>query len=130
MTPLVLVPLLSAFVIITYLALKIRGRIALSWHVPALASTVFLAWTLYAVLAEGLFGFWRVATASLWGTQFWIDLLLAFAVGVLLMAPRARTAGMHLPLWLIAIVTTGSIGLLAMLARLLWLEARRTAESA
>jgi hypothetical protein len=39
-----------------------------------------------------------------------------------LIAPRARAQGMNLILWTAFVVATASIGLLAMCARLFWLE--------
>lgn len=61
-------------------------------------------------------------TSNLWGVQVWWDLLLSLTVALFLIAPRARAQGMNLPLWTLFIVATASIGLLAMCARLFWLE--------
>ena len=63
-------------------------------------------------------------TANLWGVQVWWDLLISVTVALFLIAPRARAAGMNLPLWTLFVVATASIGLLAMCARLFWLESR------
>ena len=41
-----------------------------------------------------------------------------------LVLPQARKLGMSLPFWLLLIISTGSIGFLAMLARLLFLQNR------
>lgn len=51
-------------------------------------------------------------------------------VGWFLVAPRARAAGLSFARWLVLIGLTGSIGLLAMLARTLWCERRRRADEA
>lgn len=63
-------------------------------------------------------------TRDLWGNQIWMDLLLATSVGWALIAPLARAVGMPLVPWVVAVLATGSIGFLAMAARLLWLEER------
>ncbi|MCU0888779.1 MAG: hypothetical protein MUC64_12350 [Rubritepida sp.] len=95
-----------------------------AWRVPAGLALAFLGFSLAAVLAEGPLGFWPEHTRNLWGNQIWFDLLLAAGVAWALMLPRARAAGMRPLPWLPLILGTGSIGLLAMLARLLQLEAR------
>ena len=42
---------------------------------------------------------------------------------------EVRAAGMNLPAWTIFVLATASIGLLAMAARLFWLEAARAGEA-
>jgi hypothetical protein len=60
----------------------------------------------------------------LWGVQIWLDLLQAALVGFVLLVPRARAQGMRPVPWLLGVAATGSIGLMAMVARVLYLEAR------
>jgi hypothetical protein len=98
-----------------------------AWRVPAGACAAFLAWSLAAVAVEGPLGFWAEHTRSLWGNQIWFDLLLAAGTAWCLLLPRARAVGMTPWPWLVLVLCTGSIGLMAALARLLWLEARRPA---
>ncbi len=62
------------------------------------------------------------------GGQVWWDLLIAITIGLFLIAPRARAQGMNLPLWTVFVVATASIGLLAMAARLFWLEQAATSK--
>ena len=69
---------------------------------------------------------WLNHTSNLWGVQVWWDLLFALGVAVFLVLPRARAQGMKVPLWILFVVATASIGLLAMVARLFWLESRTT----
>ena len=114
--------------LIAYLAVSVtRGAdTRIPWQWPATASAVFLAYSLYTVTNEGLFGFWTEHTQSLWGLQVWTDLLLAFAIGWTFLAERGRAQGMALLPWAVFLLTTGCIGLLAMMARLFWLEQRAT----
>lgn len=93
-----------------------------AWRVPAALAVLFLAWSIGAVLIEGPLGFWPEHTRNLWGNQIWFDLLLAAGCAWFALLPRCRAAGMQPWLWLALVATTGSIGLLLMLARLLWLE--------
>ena len=94
------------------------------WLFPAALSLCFLAFSLRAVLTEGVFGFWPEHTRNIWGNQIWFDLLLAVGVGWCFAVPKARALGMRLWPWWLFILCTGSIGLLAMVARIFYLDAR------
>ena len=98
-----------------------------SWLVPAGLCTLFLGWSIYTAGTEGPLGFWANHTRNAWGNQVWFDLLLAVGVAWALLLPQARAAGMRPAPWLVLILCTGSIGLLAMLARCLFLETRKSA---
>lgn len=92
---------------------------------PAIAlalSLTFLIYSLLPVSKLGPLGVLASHTGDFWDVQVWFDLLLAIGTALFLAAPRVRRAGMVLWPWLCLIVATGSIGLLAMLARLFWLE--------
>ncbi len=93
-----------------------------SWWVPAMLSAAFFAYSLWPILTLGPLGFWPEHVSDPWSVQIWFDLLCSIGVGWALLAPRARTAGMTPWPWLALIVATGSIGLLAMLARVLYRE--------
>lgn len=95
-----------------------------SWLVPAAFAAAFLGWSLYTVGMEGPLGFWPNHTANAWGNQVWFDLLLAIGTAWALLLPRARAVSMRPLPWLVLIVASGSIGLLAMAARCLYLENR------
>lgn len=95
-----------------------------SWMFPAALSALFLAYSAIAILNEGPLGFWTEHTRNLWGNQIWFDLLLAIGVGWTLIVGPARALGMKLIPWLFLILCTGSIGVLAMVARFLYLRAR------
>ena len=92
------------------------------WLLPAALAVVFAAFTAQAVLAEGLLGFWPEHTRNLWGNQIWFDLLLSVGVAWGLLLPQARALGMRPLPWLALIAATGSIGVLSMLARVLYLR--------
>jgi soluble lytic murein transglycosylase-like protein len=104
--------------IVTSLSTPLRP----DWRIPAVLGAVLAAFSVWAIADDGLFGLWREHTDSLWGNQVWFDLLLAFGMAWTALLPRARAAGMALGFWAVALIATGSIGLLAMLARLLWHE--------
>lgn len=112
----------AAYVI--YFALAPRRFV--SWMLPACVAFVFALWTGVAAFVEGPTGFWPEHTRNLWGNQIWFDLLLAAATALTLMVPRGRAVGMRTVPWTLFVLTTGSIGLLAMYARITYLEARLT----
>lgn len=84
----------------------------------------FAAYTAGTIMSEGVSLVWTNHTSNMWGVQVWWDLLFAVVTALFLIAPRARQVGMNLPLWTLFVATTASIGLLAMIARLFWLERR------
>jgi low temperature requirement protein LtrA len=94
----------------------------LVWMAPATLSCLLFLWSAYAVLSEGPLGFWSHHTQGAWANQIWFDLLLSLGVGFALLAPGARALGMRVAPWFVLILCTGSIGLLAMLARYLFLR--------
>ncbi len=122
-------PLLAAgaFIVAGVLTI-VREGLASSrqaWMIPATLALIFLAWSLNAVLREGPLGFWPEHVRNAWGNQIWFDLLLGVGTGFALLAARARRVGMSLLPWFVAIACTGSVGLLAMASRYLYLDARR-----
>lgn len=88
----------------------------------AMLAAGFLAFTSVQIWQDGLVMFWTNHTVNLTGTQVWWDLLFSVTIALFLVAPRARKAGMNIPAWALLVAATASIGLLAMLARLFWLE--------
>jgi hypothetical protein len=96
------------------------------WLVPAVVVVPLAAGTGLASAEAGLFGFWPMLTASPWGLQIWFDRLMRVTAGFFLLQNRARAAGMKSEVWVLVVIVTGSIGLLSMLARTIYLE-RRTA---
>jgi hypothetical protein len=75
-----------------------------------------------AFASEGLVPVILSHTTNLWGVQVWRDLLFSLSVGFFLILPRARAVGMNVPFWTAFVLAAASIDLLAMAARLFWLE--------
>ena len=96
-----------------------------AWLVPAVVVVPFAGWTGLAIAEEGLFGFWPMLTGSYWGLQVWLDRLISVTVAFYLLQNRARAAGMPSEVWVLVVIFTGSIGLLAMLARTVYLERKK-----
>lgn len=92
------------------------------WAVPAAIGAAFAAWSVYAVIDGGPFGFWPEHISNAWEVQIWFDLLLAVGAAWYLLQPRLRHHGIAPLPWFALVVATGSIGLLAVLTRLLYAE--------
>lgn len=127
MTLFEILPLLSAglFLIVT-LSTMGRPNATRDWRMPALFFLGFLAFSIYAIITEGPLGFWPNHIQNAWGNQVWFDLLIAFGIAWILILPRAKAVSMRLPLWLLFICFSGCIGILAMLARLFYLEGQKS----
>lgn len=117
---LVLAGLLAALlaVILILRGKRESGNVVLA----AMLSAGFAAFTAVTIWHEGVITVIANHTANLWGVQVWWDLLISLTVALFFVLPRARAAGMNLPLWTLFVVSTASIGLLAMIARLFWIE--------
>ena len=92
------------------------------WWVPALLSAAFFVGSLRAIATGGTLGFWAEHTRNDWNNQIFLDLLLSASCAYFLLLARARAASMQILPWFGLIAVTGSIGLLAMVARALFLE--------
>ena len=93
-------------------------------------SAGFAAFTAVTIATEGVFPLIPNQTSNLWGVQVWWDLLFSLSVAFFFVVPRARAAGMNVGLWTVFVLATASIGLLAMVARLFWLEQAQEGEPA
>jgi len=117
---------LAAFVIaaiVMLLVAQTKERVGWpAWLVPAACGALMAGWTGFALHAEGLPGLGAVLGNSVWGLQFWADRLASTTAAFFLLQNRARAAGMKSETWVIAVIFTGSIGLLLMLARTVYLE--------
>ena len=121
-----LVPLLAAAATAAYAVLLALDKLpkGLAVVAPLALLAGFAGWTALAALREGPLGFWPEHTRNLWGVQIWVDLLLAAAIALGALVPQARALGMRPLPWVALVLCTGSIGLLAMLARIQMLRAR------
>lgn len=125
MTAVITVAAALAFVSFTVYVVASDGVHARNrWLFPAAASLFFLLFSLYAISVEGIFGFWIEHTRNFLANQIWMDLLLAVGIAWFFVVPQAKALGMRPLPWLVLIASTGSIGLLAMTARLLYLRDR------
>jgi hypothetical protein len=116
--------ILAAGVMIVYFLMSKKP--AGSWLLAAALCAAFTAYTGAAIAAEGPMGFIDNHATSLLGVQVWYDLVISVGIAIFLLLPRSRAVGMATAPWIIFVGLTASIGLLAMIARLLWLEQRST----
>ncbi|MFM7348907.1 MAG: hypothetical protein ACKO01_05395 [Erythrobacter sp.] len=112
------------------LAILLRPKASGSALLAGSLSAGFAAFTLVTIATEGVLPVILNHTTNLWGVQVWWDLLFSLSVAFFFVVPRARAQGMNLPLWTVFVLATASIGLLAMVARLFWLEQSGEAELA
>ena len=97
--------------------------------IAAMLSAGFGAFTAVQIWQDGVEMFWTNHVQNLTGTQVWWDLIICAMVALFFVAPRARKVGMNVPLWALFVGCTASIGLLAMVARLFWLESAQSTAS-
>lgn len=116
-------------VVVTVLHILISGPQIGNTIVAASLSGLFLGFTVVTIWADGIMPVWTNHTTNLWGVQVWWDLLFAVGIALFLIAPRARKQGMNMPLWTLFVMSTASIGLLAMCAVLFHRE-RKAATAA
>lgn len=93
------------------------------WLVPAVALVAFASWTAFAFAREDVSAL-LAGAGSLWGMQVWFNLLISVTVAFFFLQPRARKVGMKSEVWVLLVVLTGGLGLLFMLAQMLYLESR------
>lgn len=123
MTPTMILFVIGAVVIgpiVIYIAIA-KNRVGS----PALAAALaggFAAFTAVTIASEGVWPVIVNHSTNLWGVQVWYDLLISVGIALFLVIPRALAAGMRVWPWVIFVALTASIGLLAMVARLFWLE--------
>lgn len=88
----------------------------------AMLGAGFAGYTTIQLWQEGPVMFWVNHSQNLTGIQVWWDLIAAVLIAFFFIAPRARAVGMNVALWGLFVISTASIGLLAMCARLFYLE--------
>lgn len=100
-------------------------RMANAWMFPAALSLAFAIFSLVTIARDGIVPVWVNHTTNLWGNQVWFDLLIGFGISWVFLATQGRRLGMSQIPWIIALFATGNVGLLAMLARVLYLRDRQ-----
>lgn len=112
----------AALVAPIMIAIAIRDQRIGSYGLATLVSLAFGLFTVFTIAREGLVQVISNHSLNFWGTQVWYDLIIAVSIALFFIAPRARAVGMNIWPWAVFVALTASIGLLAMIARLFWLE--------
>lgn len=118
------------FTVVAVLTMLMRPQAPGNALIAAALSAGFAAFTAITIATEGVLPVVLNHTSNLWGVQVWWDLLFSLSIAYFLILPRARAQGMNLTLWTALILATASIALLAMCARLFWLEGQSEARAA
>lgn len=118
----------TAFAAAAFLTILFAKPVTGSPILAAMLSAGFAAYTAVQIWQDGVEMFWTNHTQNLTGIQVWWDLIICVMIALLFVAPRARKMGMNVPLWGLSVACTASIGLLAMVARLFWLEQAAAAD--
>jgi predicted transporter len=98
-----------------------------TWLIPTVALVSLAALIGFAILQQEQSNFWPLVTGSSVGLIVWIDRLMAVTVAFFLLQNRARAVNMKSEAWVLGAIFTGSLGLLMMLARTLYLERKQPA---
>lgn len=133
MTLFQILPILSLLAAVAFIiGFALRDGIAWTshWLWPAVIAGAFAAWTCATVMADGFTMFWVNHTTNFSGNQVFFDLLIAVSLAFVAIAPEAKRQGMRLLPWALFVCGTASIGLTAMLARVLYLKEREATQSA
>ena len=112
------------FAVLGFIFMAVRQSQSARPLIPAALAIGFGSFTLVTAAREGAEILWHNQTTSLWGLQLWLDLLFCALIAFWLIVPRARRQGMNMVPWSLFVIATLSIGLLAMVARLMLLERR------
>jgi hypothetical protein len=120
--PQILVIAIAAAGLVAFVTIVLAQRREGSAFLAAILSVAFGAFTAVQLAQEGAVMFWINHSTNLTGVQVWWDLITATLVALFLLIPRAKAAGMNIVPWSLFVISTASIGLLAMCARLFWLE--------
>ncbi len=119
-----LASLIGLVLFVLYYAAKPAAARANAWMFPAALSAGFALFSIYTIFIEGILPVWINHTSNLWGNQVWFDLLIGFGISWVFLVSEGRRLGMSPWPWALTLFATGNIGLLAMLARILYLRNR------
>ena len=96
--------------------------------IAASLAGLFAGYTAIQITQEGVVEFFTNHSQDMTGIQVWWDLVMCVIIAFFFILPRAQKQNMNILAWALFVFCTASIGLLAMCARLFWLE--NVAESA
>lgn len=88
----------------------------------ALLAGLFGGYTAIQIAQEGVVTFYTNHAQNMTGIQVWWDLVMCVVIAFFFILPRAQKQNMNIVPWALFVLSTASIGLLAMCARLFWLE--------
>lgn len=120
--PQILTIAIAIAAVLAFIVVVVQQRVTGNAMLAAMLAAAFGGFTAVQLWSEGPVTFWTNHSANLTGVQVWWDLVSAVLVALFLIIPRARAAGMNVLPWALFVIGTASIGLLAMAARLFWLE--------
>jgi len=95
--------------------------------VAAVLAGLFAGYTAVQIGQEGVVEFFTNHSEDMTGIQVWWDLVMCVIIAFFFILPRAQKQGMNILPWALFVMSTASIGLLAMCARLFWLEKKADA---
>ncbi|MEO1221592.1 MAG: hypothetical protein AAFY42_09640 [Pseudomonadota bacterium] len=90
--------------------------------VAAVLAGLFAGYTGVQIAQEGVIEFFINHSEDMTGIQVWWDLVMSVIIAFFFILPRAQKQNMNILPWALLVFGTASIGLLAMCARLFWLE--------
>ncbi len=93
------------------------------WPIALTVCVAFAAFTAWVIAHAGFGGLFALYEVNAWTVQLTADLVCALVAGLVFVAPRARRAGVGMAPFVVLTVLTGSIGFLALVARVLYREA-------
>jgi len=85
-------------------------------------SGLFGGYTAVQIGQEGVVQFFTNHSQDMTGIQVWWDLVMCVIIALFFVVPRAQKQNMNIVPWALFVLSTASVGLLAMIARLFWLE--------
>ena len=94
------------------------------WMIPAIVCILLIYWTVYSLIKDGIItlgSLSSVAETQANDCYLWI----AISIGWTWILPQAQSLKMNGMGWAIFVLCTGSIGLSAMMSRILYLKERR-----
>jgi hypothetical protein len=95
------------------------------WIFPALYSLGFFIYSMGVVLRYGLSALVAEFLGGGWHSQIGIDVFACAIAALVLGSTRAQRLGVRMWPWVVFTFATGSVGLMAFVARLLYLEGAR-----